>query len=662
VITPTQDYRRTTYPVPPRPLTGLDAWVDGAVGRYRRRGPVATALHARAEAIDARANDWRDLTDHHLHERLDAFRREFRRGRKPPAETLEAALAALREIADRRLGLRPYPVQLMGALALHRGFLAEMATGEGKTLTAGLAAVLAGWTALPCHIITANDYLVQRDAEWLRPLYRFCDLKVGFVTAENNPRERRIGYDCDITYTTSKEIVADFLRDRLHLGTWHRAERRLIQTLLNPRFVDRTDLVMRGLHTAIVDEADCLMVDEAVTPLIISAAHENDLLRNACRAAQDMAAQLEAEEDYRVNLRYHEVELTDLGRKKIENRSDVLPNLFRSLNRQQELVRQALTARELYLPGKQYLVVEGKVVIVDEFTGRIMPQRTWRAGLHQAIEAKEGLDITDPTETLARLSFQRFFRLYRHLAGMTGTAREASAEFWQVYHLPFISVPTNEPCRRTVWPDRIFAEAEPKWQAIVQEIERLHVGGRPLLVGTRSVEASEHLARLLNQRGLDFRLLNALRHREEAQIVAEAGHGGRITIATNMAGRGTDIRLAPGVAELGGLHVIATERHEAHRIDRQLFGRSARQGDLGSAQAFVSLDDELVRRFLPRWVRLPAQRALKRGQPGAQRLAASLISLAQRRAERQAYHQRRSVLRTDTWLDEALSFAGPDVG
>ncbi|MBU6402476.1 MAG: prepilin peptidase, partial [Verrucomicrobia bacterium] len=389
MISPAQDYHRTDYVVPDKLLAGLDAWVLGLVGWHRRRQGILKELDRHATEIDAQSDYWKGLNDHHLQERLFEFRGKFRRRRRGTESLVNEALGAIREAAERKLGLRPFHVQLMGGLALHRGYLAEMATGEGKTLTAGLAAVFAGWTGFPCHIVTANDYLVQRDAEWLRPLYHFCGLKAGFVTGDMNPTERRAGYDQDITYTTSKEIVADFLRDRLRLGPWQNPSRRLIQSLLHPQQLDRADLVMRGLHTAIIDEADCLLIDEAVTPLIISAPLKNDVLREACRQAQATATGLEAGTDYLPDLRHREIELTQAGKQKVIARSEQLSGLFRNLNRRFELVQQALVAREFYLPGKQYVVVDGKVVIVDEYTGRMMAQRTWRAGLHQAIEAKE---------------------------------------------------------------------------------------------------------------------------------------------------------------------------------------------------------------------------------------------------------------------------------
>jgi preprotein translocase subunit SecA len=662
VNTPTQAYRRLEFRAPPRLLTGLDARVNSLTGIYRRRAKLLDALRLQAEQTDARAGDFLELEDHQLHERLMGFRERFRRGGKDVQTLLVPALAAIREAADRKLGLRPFLVQLTGTLALHQGYLAEMATGEGKTLTAGLAAVLAGWTQRPCHIVTVNDYLVERDAEWMRPLCSFCGVRVGWVTSAMAPPDRRKGHGADVTYVTSKELLADFLRDRLSLGPLTNPSRRLILELVRPRASAGSDrLVMRGLHTAIVDEADSVLVDEAVTPLIISTPHKNPLLEGAIQQARQIAESLVPEAHYRRNLRYREIELTPMGRARLESICGELPGLWRGGERREELVRQALTAREFFLRDKQYIVAEGKVIIVDEFTGRQMPQRTWRQGLHQAIEAKEGLALSDPSETIARLSFQRFFRCFQRLSGMTGTAHETASEFWQLYKLPVITIPTNRPCIRQHWPDQVFLEESAKWHALAEEVGRIHATGRPILVGTRSVEASERLAATLRAGGLECSVLNAVRHKDEAAIVAMAGQKARITIATNMAGRGTDITLGLGVAHLGGLHVLATERHESGRVDRQLFGRAARQGDPGSAQAFVSAEDELLCRYLPATPRAALRRALRMKVSGWQALARAAFALAQRRAQTQAYHQRRSVLASDLWLGESLSFAGLEV-
>ena len=656
MITPSQQLRCIEYRAPKRPLKGLDAAVNGWIGSYRRRRAVLSELKRLAARIDRLEVEQKQLGDFDLQQRLLEFRRIYRRGGRISPDVLIGALAAIREAADRTVKMRPFRVQIIGALALHKGYLAEMATGEGKTLTAGLAAVLAGWTKRPCHIVTVNDYLVKRDAESLAPLYRFCGVTVGCVSGEMSPEDRRKGYSADVTYTTSKELLADFLRDQLRLGHLKQATRRFIRELIAPTQPNK-GLVLRGLYTAIIDEADSVLIDEAITPLIISSSRKNEALLEATETARKIAADLDPATDYRINSRYREIEFTNDGRRKLHQSCAALPGVWRGNDRRLELLKQALVAREFFLRDKQYVLNQGKVVIVDEFTGRPMAQRTWREGLHQAIEAKEGLAISDPSETIARMSFQRFFRHFERLSGMTGTAREAGREMWQTYGLATVRIPTNRPCIRKHWSDRIFADEVSKWFAMVEEIKAIHNTGRPILVGTRSVFASEKLARLLADEGLDFRVLNALRLPEEAFIVRAAGERGKITIATNMAGRGTDIILGPGVATLGGLHVIMMERHESRRVDRQLFGRAARQGDPGSAQAFVSAEDDLVRRYLPRAMHGLMGGVLRWHLPGRRAFAAIAVRLAQRKAQRLARKQRDSVLRTDTWLDEALSFA-----
>jgi preprotein translocase subunit SecA len=420
----------------------------------------------------------------------------------------------------------------------------------------------------------------------------------------------------------------------------------------------KSGLVMRGLFSAIVDEADHALIDDAVTPLIISRKQPNPSLQAACVAAGAISDSLQRGVDYSADPQFQEILLLAAGETKVSQAH--LDGIWSGPGRRRELIGQALQAREFFHRGHQYLIAEGKVVIVDESTGRQMPQRTWRGGLHQAIEAKEGLKITDPSETLARLSFQRFFRFFEHLAGVTGTAREAAGEFWQIYGLPIVAIPTHRPCIREQWPDRLFTRGAEKWRAVAQEIERLRRLGRPILAGTRSIAASEHLAGLLDERRLPHSVLNAEQFEEEASIIARAGERGRITIATNMAGRGTDIRLGSGVSELGGLHVIATEKHESRRVDRQLFGRAGRQGDPGSAQAFASLDDELLK-HAPAWLRARARTALGAGWPAAIRVAGRVVAHAQKRAGRRAAAQRRRLLEQDLSLDENLAFAGAEI-
>lgn len=659
MILPAQDYQRTHIVVPAKLHKGLDGMAHVVVGQYYRRSRIGRTLKDEAERISERADELRGLSDRRLRTSLQDMQAQFRRQKKGYEAVLPDALAAMVEVAERTLGLRPYPVQVMGALGLYHGNLTEMATGEGKSLTACLPAVLAAWTGRPCHIVTVNDYLADRDAVEMRPLYAFCGVSAGCVTSQMDPAARWENYEKGVVYTTSKELLADFLRDRLMLGPLHHPSRRLLRQLLQPRLPSLRGLVMRGLDAAIVDEADSVLIDEAVTPLIISRAQENRPLVEACETAYKIAAHLVPGTDYKKDLKYKEIRLTKEGRKKNEALAKSLPGIWRGAGRRTELIQQALTAREFYETDKQYVIQDGKVVIVDEFTGRLMANRTWSHGLHQAVESKEGLEPSSPTETLARLSFQRFFRFFRKLSGMTGTAHEAAGEFWHIYKLPVVTVPTNRPCIRKMLPDTVFPDAEKKWQAIADEVVRWHQTDRPVLVGTRSVKASEQLAAMLTARGLAFNLLNAVHHREEARIVAAAGEPGRITIATNMAGRGTDIKLGRGIAEMGGLHVIATERHESGRIDRQLFGRCARQGDPGSAQAFMCVDDELIQRFVPAPMRKRLAPAVANKTPGAARLAEKALSYAQRAAQRLAFRRRRNVLRTDTWLEDALSFSGP---
>ena len=651
------DYHRILHRKPDPPLKGLDAAVNRWIGSYRRRGSVFQNLQAQAVEADALRSRFVDLSDHDLQQSLFQFRQHTRREGRPGIQLIPA-LAAIREAARRQVGLHPFVVQLLGALALENGFLAEMATGEGKTLTAGLAAVLAGWTGRPCHLVTVNDYLVKRDAAWLQPLYRFCGVRVGCVTGDMDADQRRHGYDADVTYTTSKELLADFLRDQIRLQALAHPTRRLIRRLLAPQAFAREGLVQRGLHTVLVDEADSVLIDEAVTPLIISSPRPNAQLHSAARTAHTLAATLEPEQHYQRNLRYKEVDLTEAGIAHLAECCADLPGIWRGQERRDELIRQALVAREYFLRDKQYIVNEGKVVIVDEFTGRPMPQRTWREGLHQAVEAKEGVKFSDPSETVARMSFQRFFRCFHRIAGMTGTGAEAAYEFWQIYGLPVIRIPHNKPCMRSQLPDRWFLTQEDKMTAVVDELERFHREGRPVLVGTRNVAASEDLARRLAEKRMECQVLNAHRLDTEAQIITLAGEPGRVTIATNMAGRGTDIRLGDGVAATGGLHVLSTERHESGRVDRQLFGRSGRQGDPGSAQAFLSLEDELLKRHLPTAMQRGLVASLRRPAGLSRQLCATSLRWAQHKAEKQAWKQRLAVLRADEWLSESLSFAG----
>ncbi len=668
---PLIDVRRTELPKPEKLPVGLDALVHRAHGSWRSRSVEARRLRERADELFAAAGALETLSDSELHARVTSERARLRRlPAKDWDEGFAAALPLVAEVARRSLKLRPHPVQLMGALGLARARLVEMATGEGKTLTIGLAAALMAWRGRPLHVVTANDYLAGRDAATLSSLYEACGVRAASVTSELKPDERRAAYAADIVYTTSKEIVADFLRDRIVLGSLADPGRRTVARLIRSRAAVAAagQTVQRGLHTAIVDEADNQLIDEAVTPLIISRPQEDPEMVAVCRSADRLAAGLLPGEHYEVETRFKETRLLPAGRAAIAAWCEQAPpSRYHQPAWIGALVTQSLQARHFFLRDKQYVVVDGKVVIVDESTGRLMPGRSWRLGLHQAVEAKEGVEITQPNESLARLSFQRFFRLFRHLSGITGTAAEAAPEFWAVYERPLLVVPPHRPSRREALPSRWFATADAKWAAVIEEIVRLHDQGRPLLVGTRSVAASEHLGRLLGDRFLSFALLNAHRHREEAAIVRFAGEPHAITVATNMAGRGTDIRLGSGVVHAGGLHVILTELHESARIDRQLMGRAGRQGDPGSTRVFSSLEDDLVERFMPKLARRFLARACFDADgsvaPGGarHRLVTWWLRRAQAAAEAQAYRQRRLVMQQDQQLAESLiPGRGPD--
>ena len=558
------------------------------------------------------------------------------------------AFALVREAASRTIGLRHFDVQLVGAWAMLNGMLAEMETGEGKTLTATLAAATAALAGRAVHIITVNDYLAERDADTMRPVYEMLGLSVGCVRQGVDPDARRIAYGCDVTYCSNKEITFDYLRDRMVLGGRPRAIAMKVDTLSGANTGRR--LLLRGLQFAIVDEADSVLVDEARTPLILSSEARNSQEELLHQQALFLSKQLD-ETDYSIS--NGAIELTRDGEQKLEDIAIPLGGIWKGPHRREQLVRQGLTALHVFQRDKHYLVREGKVVIIDEHTGRLMPDRSWEQGLHQLIEIKEECEVTGRRDTLARISYQRFFRRYLHLAGMTGTASEVAGELWAVYRLRVAKIPTNKPVRRIRYADQIYGNSVLKWKAVIASIEQQRAAGRPVLVGTRSVAASEQLAALLDVAGLPYRLLNARQDQHEAEIVAQAGTPACITVATNMAGRGTDIKLAPGIAEAGGLHVIATELNDSGRIDRQLFGRCGRQGDRGSCEAILAVEEDLMKSFFP----LAEARFRHLGKVPT-RLGKMLFRVAQWRAEYSHSRARRELLDLDDYLGDVLAFAG----
>ena len=658
-MTPTREFSNLIIAKPRKLTTGLDRVVDTTMGRYHRRNSLTRIFLAEGNRIHRRASKLEKLDSENLAQRIQESSEYFRRHLVPGRAATREALALVGVAIERSLGLRPYPVQFMSALVLLNGKLAEMATGEGKTLSTALAAVPLAWSGKPLHIITANDYLAQRDMEEMNPLYQFCGVRAGYVVGEMEPEERRFHYAKDLTCTTSKELLADFLRDRLKYDSINNPSRLLTRHLLDEqKSSGLQEKVMRGIHTALVDEADSVLIDEAATPLIISQKYKNEAYNECCRLAYEISKNMRPDRDYHVDFKHREVKLTRHGKDVIDDQSEILPRMWRNFDRSIELVKQALSAREFFKKDRDYIIDDGKVVIIDPMTGRQKRDSSWRGGIHQAVETKEGLEISDPAQTLASLSFQNFFRLFPRLGATTGTAGSASPEFWHVYRLSTVKVPTNRKCIRTVQDTRYFPTADQKWSAMTRAVQKLHAVGRPILIGTGSVKASEDLAAYLDEAGIPFELLNAKEHASEADIVKQAGQKGAITIATNMAGRGTDIKLGKEVPALGGLHVMAAERMESSRVDRQLQGRAGRQGDPGSAQTFVSMEDDLLVAHNSSSTLKQCATALRSRGPGSRGFAALLTNQAQKAQEKKQRQQRESIMRMDKWLEESLSFTG----
>lgn len=584
----------------------------------------------------------------------DVLRARLRGGITRDAVALSFAL--IREVAARQVGLRPYDVQLMAAWTMLCGRMAELATGEGKTLAASLTAATAALAGRMVHVVTVNDYLAGRDHAHLSPLYRALGLTVGLVVHGQTRAERRAAYACDIIYTSNKELVFDYLRDQL--------ARRRTPNVLHDRVVrlDRRGaledlLVMRGLDFAIVDEADSVLIDEARTPLIISDSAQEGGENQICVEALELVAGLVEGKDFRIDRSDRRIDLTPAGRERVEDLSAALGSHWGSVVVRSELVLKALMAQLLFERDVHYLVRDGRVCIIDEYTGRVMPDRFWNDGLHQMIEAKEGCTPTGRRSSVARITFQRFFARYRHLGGMSGTLVEVARELRTVYGVGVTRIPTHNPCRRRISTTVVAPTAAAKWQIIADKAAALAATGRPVLIGTRSVAASELASGLLREHGVAHNLLNAAQDAAEAAIVAQAGERGRVTIATNMAGRGTDIRLAEGISELGGLAVMLSERHDAARIDRQLAGRGARQGDPGSLQQVLSLEDALLDPLRAGW----AGRLLLAMGHASRAFACVLFAVMQRRAERRHFQVRRELMRFEAKLQGSLSFAGrPD--
>ncbi|MBW2630413.1 MAG: preprotein translocase subunit SecA [Deltaproteobacteria bacterium] len=565
------------------------------------------------------------LTDSELRAKTPYFKDKLAEGASLD-DLLAEAFAVVREVSKRTLEMRPFDAQIIGGIVLHEGKIAEMKTGEGKTLASTMPVYLNALTGKGVHLITVNDYLANRDANWMRPIYEFLGLSVGVIVHGIDDTERRNAYSCDVTYGTNNEFGFDYLRDNMSFQL--------------------ENYVQREFHYAIVDEVDSILIDEARTPLIISGPSEEST--DKYYRVNQIIPRLKKDHDYTIDEKSRTVVLTEEGVAKSEKLLNV-QNLYEPKNMETlHHVNQALKAHTLFRKDIDYLVKDGQVVIVDEFTGRVMPGRRYSDGLHQALEAKEKVKIEKENQTLASVTFQNYFRMYEKLSGMTGTADTEATEFKKIYNLDVVVIPTNMPMIRTDNTDVIYKTEEEKFRATVEEIKELHDRNRPVLVGTISIEKSELLSKYLSKRGVKHNILNAKNHEKEAEIIAQAGQPAAVTISTNMAGRGTDIKLGEGVADLGGLHILGTERHESRRIDNQLRGRSGRQGDKGSSRFYLSLEDDLLRIFGAERISSVMDRiGVEEGQPIEHNLISKAIEGAQKRVEGQNFDIRKHLIEYD---------------
>ena len=583
-----------------------------------------------ADEIISLEDSMANLKDEDFKNKTNEFKKRLSKG-ETLDDILVQAFALAREACYRGIGEKPFKVQIIGGLAIHYGNIAEMKTGEGKTLTTVLPAYVNSLTGKGVHVVTTNEYLSDRNANWMKPIYDLLGVSVGVNLRDMTPKEKQDVYNCDITYSTNNEIGFDYLRDNM--------------------VVNKEDRVQRPLNYCIIDEVDSILIDEARTPLIISGgkANSNSLYIEANRAVKN----LKEDEDYTVDLKTKSVSLTEEGSKKIEKILNI-KNLYDIDNASLvHHLNQALKANYAFAKDVDYVVSDGQVIIVDQFTGRLMQGRQYSDGLHQAIEAKEGVTINVETKTMATITFQNLFRMYNKLSGMTGTAKTEEEEFRNIYNMYVICIPTNKPVIREDLADLVYATEKGKYKAIINTVKEIHSKGQPILIGTISVESNEHLSGLLKKAGLPHEVLNAKNHEREAEIIAKAGEKGAITLATNMAGRGTDIKLGEGVKELGGLCVIGTERHESRRIDNQLRGRAGRQGDPGMSQFFVSFEDDLMRRFGTDRIKMMLQSlGVDDDMAIRSKTLTKSIETAQKRVEGNNYDIRKSLLDYDNVLNE----------
>lgn len=592
-------------------------------------------------------------THEQLMRRLKVIKEKLIKGKLDEKNCIQA-FALVREFSQRVLGMKHYPVQLMGGWVLMHGRLAEMNTGEGKTLTATLPCATAALAGIPVHVITTNDYLAKRDAQTMQPLYEALGLTVGYVEEQMSNDMRVQMYQRDIVYCSNKILAFDYLRDRMVLE----GDNCHVSIHSKKTLGKNLQLYLRGLCFAIVDEADSVLIDEARTPLIIAKAQENKTEVKIYRQALWIAHQLKEGQHYIKNKNNQSQELLPEGEILVEHLCQSLHGIWKTKRRRNHLIHQALSALYTFKVDEHYMIKDEKIQIIDANTGRAMADRSWEKGLHQMIEIKEGMDVSMQQETMAKMTFQRFFRRYLILAGMSGTASEMKSELASVYHLPVVKIPTHLPSKRKDLGFTVFAQKEDKYQQVIQTVKQIHRKGQPILIGTSSVKASEAIARLLQKERLNFELLNARQDEREAQMISRAGHKGAITVATNMAGRGTDIKLSDEVKQLGGLHVIITELNDSSRVDRQLYGRCARQNDPGSYQVICSLNDALCDDYYTHEYLMPILQKIAKNQTTALVLKKLIMRWPQYLREHQYKKERHNLLKFEESMSSLLAFTG----
>ena len=648
------EYKKFNIPKERKAHKGLDSFAHITAGKIYKQTILLKHLYKKAKIIYDNAKNYISLDDEALASEIQKYKKKIQLNRYEDEDIYES-IACICEICYRVFGFKPYYVQIMGVLGQYYNFAVQMLPGEGKTITAAISGIIFAWKGKPCHIITSNDYLGRRDSEIMSPLYKRCNVSVGSIISTMDENERLLNYSKDIVYSTSKELLADFLRDQLIDEKINNFDDMLFDKIMNKNIVNNTkQRVMRGLYTAIVDEADSVLADEAITPLVISSKSDNQSIIEAIQSTYLLIDKFKIDLHYIVLYKYKEIKITEEGVNFLNTLDEYFPTIWRTYKRKLFLITQILLAKELYHKGKQYIIDdEEKIVLVDEKTGRLMPGKSWGAGLQQAVEAKELLELSPPTQTTIKMSFQRFFRLYKNLSGMSGTLQNIEDELWSIYELPVMYIPKRVTNTYKLEPMKIYPTLREKQKNVIEHIVDIHKTGRPILVGTTSINESEAISELLNMKGIQNRVLNAKHNEIEDEIIQNAGFKYSITIATNIAGRGTDIKIDKDIEKLGGLYVIATQLSESKRVDLQLFGRTSRQSQPGGVKVFLSLEDELMMNSYNSFIIAYMQKYFYISNY----ISIYLYKFAQRKEEKKSSAIRLAIIQKDFEFDRNLSFS-----